>query len=114
VPLLFAALVLTAAGFVVFWLVRADALALVGLAVTGVGIAVLFPLALALTVAAAGGATDAATARGQLLAGVAALLAPFALGAAADLFGLRAAFAVEPALLCVAAALVGAARPARQ
>jgi MFS family permease len=52
VPLLWASLAVTAAGFLLFWLASAPALAITGLFVCGLGVASLYPLSLALTRAA--------------------------------------------------------------
>ena len=62
-PLLTTAVGVAAVGFVVFWLVDVPAPTLVGLAVAGLGISLLYPLTLALAIEASGGRTDAASAR---------------------------------------------------
>lgn len=98
-PILFAALCVAAAGFVAFWLIDAAAAALAGLAIAGLGIALLYPLTLALAIEAAGGRTDAASARAAFAAGIAIAVAPFVLGALADRWGLTAAYGVVPVLL---------------
>jgi predicted MFS family arabinose efflux permease len=77
------------------------AVTLAGLFVSGAGIANLYPLSLALTLAAAPGQTDAANARTQLLGGLAVVAAPLALGGLADHIGLSAAFGVEPLLVVI-------------
>jgi MFS family permease len=99
VPLLYASLAVTAAGFLLFWLTDDSAVAVVGLFVCGVGIANLYPLSVALTLDAAGGHEDRANARTQLLGGLISATAPFLLGSLADVHGLAAAFAVEPVLI---------------
>jgi len=104
--LLWASLLLTAGGFVLFWLARDPAPAIAGLVVACVGIANLYPLSLALTLAAAAGRTDAANALTQLVGGVAVIVAPYVLGTLADHAGLHAAFAVELALIAGSAALL--------
>jgi MFS family permease len=91
------------AGFVPFWLAGDLVVALAGLFVTGVGVANLYPLSLALALAAAPGHTDAANAQVQLVGGVVSLSAPLALGALADTLGLGAAFAIVPVLLVTCA-----------
>jgi fucose permease len=98
-PILLTALATAATGFLLFWLVDAPAAALIGLFVTGVGIALLYPLTLTLAIDAAEGRTDAATARAAFAAGIAIAVAPFVLGAVADTAGLVGAFAVVPALM---------------
>jgi MFS family permease len=103
--------------FGVFFFPAHPALAIAGLTVCGVGLANLYPLSLALTLAAAPGNGDTANARTQLLGGILVIAAPYLLGSLADHLGLRAAFTVEPALIAAAALLLLAglrpARPAR-
>ena len=106
VPVLWASLAVTAAGFVLFWLASLPALAITGLFLCGLGLANLYPLSLALTLAAAPGYGDAANARTQLLGGVIVIVAPYLLGTLADHLGLRAAFTVEPALIGACALLL--------
>jgi predicted MFS family arabinose efflux permease len=106
VLLLCVSLAVTAAGFVMFWLASQPALAIAGLAVCGFGLANLYPLSLALTLAAAGGNGDTANARTQLLGGLLVIIAPYLLGILADQFGLHAAFTVEPVLIAAAAVLL--------
>jgi fucose permease len=109
-PLLSAALAVATVGFVVFWLVDVRALTLLGLAVTGLGISLLYPLTLALAIEAAEGRTDAASARVAFAAGIAIAVAPFALGVAADQAGLVSAYAIVPLLLAGGAGVLFTAR----
>lgn len=104
--LLLAALATTTAGFLVFWLASVSAVALAGLFVVGLGVANLYPLAVGLAVARAPGQTDQATARSQLLIGVAVVVAPLTLGALADQVGVFRAFTVELVLIGVATSLL--------
>jgi MFS family permease len=106
VPLLCASLAVTAAGFVPFWLAGMPALAIAGLFLCGLGVANLYPLSLALTLAAASGNDDTANARTQLLGGVLVIAAPYLLGSLADHLGLHAAFAIEPVLIAACALLL--------
>jgi fucose permease len=106
VPLLWLSLVVTAAGFLLFWLAGAPVPAVAGLLVCGLGVANLYPLSLALTLAAAPGHGDAANARVQLLGGVLVVTAPYLLGSLADHLGLTAAFTVEPVLVAGSAVLL--------
>ncbi|MEV1319527.1 MFS transporter [Micromonospora arborensis] len=99
VVLLYASLAVTGPSFVLFWLTDQPALAVLGLFLCGVGIANLYPLALALTLGAAGGQEDRANARTQLILGVVAGVSPFLLGSLADRYGLVTAFALEPVLI---------------
>jgi MFS family permease len=106
VPLLWASLAITAAGFLLFWLAGLPVLAIAGLFLCGLGIANLYPLSLALTLAAAPGNGDAANARIQLLGGVLVIAAPYLLGSLADHLGLHAAFTIEPVLIGACAVML--------
>ena len=90
-------------------------LAIAGLFLAGAGLANLYPLSLALTLAAAPGNADAANARTSLLGGVLVVAAPYLLGRLADQVGLRLAFGIEPVLIGLAALLLaaGVTRPGR-
>ncbi|MFI6762844.1 MFS transporter [Micromonospora sp. NPDC050417] len=99
VTLLYASLVLTFASIVLFWMTGQPVLAVVALFLSGVGIANLYPLALALTLEAADGQEDHANARSQVVLGVLAAVFPFLLGSLADQYGLTAGFALEPVLI---------------
>jgi MFS family permease len=105
-PLLWASLAVTAAGFGLFWLAAQPAVAIGGLFLCGLGVANLYPLSLALTLAAAPGNGDTANARTQLLGGLLVIAAPYLLGSLADHLGLHAAFTIEPVLIGVAALLL--------
>ncbi len=106
-PLLYASLAVTTAGFLLFWLAR-PVLAVTGLFLCGLGVANLYPLSLALTLAAAPGKGDTANARTQLLGGIFVIVAPYLLGSLADRLGLHAAFSVELVLIGLATLLLGA------
>jgi hypothetical protein len=69
-------------------------------------IANLYPLSLALTLAAAPGNGDTANARTQLLIGVFGTASPYLLGSLADRAGLHTAFTIEPALIGICALLL--------
>ncbi len=114
VPLLCASLAVTAAGFVSFWLAGLPTLAIAGLFLCGLGVANLYPLSLALTLAAASGNDDTANARTQLLGGLFVIAAPYLLGSLADHFGLQAAFTIEPVLIGACALLLLAGLRLRQ
>jgi MFS family permease len=118
VVLLWASLAVTAAGFLLFWLAGLPVVTIAGLFLCGLGVANLYPLSLALTLAAAPGNGDIANARTQLLSGAFVVAAPYLLGSLADHLGLRAAFTVVPVLIGVCAVLLPAGlrlarRPAR-
>jgi MFS family permease len=106
VSLLWASLAVTAAGFLLFWLAGLPVLAITGLFLCGLGIANLYPLSLALTLAAARGNGDTANARTQLLGGLLVIAAPYLLGSLADHLGLHAAFTIEPVLIGACALLL--------
>ncbi|XRQ05572.1 MFS transporter [Actinomadura welshii] len=96
--LLAAAAGLGIAGFAVLWAAPAP-LAVAGLLVVGLGVALLYPVILARALAAWPSQPVRAAARCALASGVAIGVAPLALGTLADLTTLRAAVFVAPALL---------------
>lgn len=106
------ALVVTAVGFVMLWTATSLPLAAAGLFVTGLGVANLYPLSLAMTLALVPGLVDMATARVQVMVGAAVLSAPFALAAAADRAGVHTAFVLVLVLVVLATGLLIAARAA--
>jgi MFS family permease len=99
--LFLSALLVSAAGFALFWLAWLPALAAAGLLVTGLGIALLYPLSISRALAAWPTDPDRASARGALASGLAFGIAPFALALIADRAGLRPAFLVVPLLLAI-------------
>jgi predicted MFS family arabinose efflux permease len=111
--LLYCALGVSALGFSAFWLTTWAPLAIAGLFVSGLGIALLYPLGLSRAIDASDGRPDLATARVGLGAALASGGGPFVLGALADQIGIHGAFLVVPVLLAVAAVAVhfGAPRP---
>jgi fucose permease len=99
-PRLLAADALAAtAGFALLWAVDQPVVALAGLLVAGLGIALLYPVTLAEALAAWPGEPDRAAARCALASGLAIGAAPLLLGALADALGLRAAILLTPVLL---------------
>lgn len=114
--LLMSALGVSAGGFAPFWLAplmlppgaAAFALGAAGLFVAGVGIGSLYPLSAALTIGAASGMADRATSRMALAGGFATLVAPIALGAGADSFGIGLAYGLVAALLLATTAVTAA------
>jgi MFS family permease len=106
VPLLIMALGITFIGFPLFWLSRFPALNILGLFVTGLGIANHYPLTLALAVGAAGEHTNEASARASLAVGIALLIMPLLLGQMADQLGIQSAYGIVIVLLVVASVVV--------
>lgn len=104
------ALATAGVGFVMVWASPSFAVTALGLVVTGLGIANLYPLSLSLALAAAPGQVELATARTQLLVGSAVIGAPFALAAIADQAGIRGAFALVLGLIALAVGLLAASR----
>jgi predicted MFS family arabinose efflux permease len=104
--LLYGAILTTATGFVAFWLTSSVWVALPGLVVCGLGVALFYPLGIARAIAASEGRPDQASARAGVGAALAAGAGPFVLGAAADAVGLHWALLVVPALLLTAATLL--------
>lgn len=102
--LLILALGVLVVGFTAFWWSPSPAVAVAGLLVAGLGVSLLYPLSLSLTMQAAPGQAGAASARAGLASGCAILIAPFALAALADAAGARGAFLIVYGL--IAAALV--------
>jgi MFS transporter, DHA1 family, inner membrane transport protein len=96
------ALLVTALGFVLYWGAGRPALAIAGLAVLGLGVALLYPLTLGFAIGAAGERGDTASARFMLAAGIAIASMPVLLGALADEVGLHRAHLMVPALVAIA------------
>jgi MFS family permease len=100
-----------AAGFALFWSAPALVAAAAGLALTGFGVALLYPTMVSLVVATWPHAPDRAAARAALASGLAIGVTPFLLGRLSDAIGLRTAYLIVPALLIVLAARSVTARP---
>lgn len=91
------------AGFSLFWLAPALPVAAAGLAVTGLGIGLLYPMTVSRVVAAWPQAPDRAAAMAALGSGLAIGGAPFILGRLSGSTGLRTAYLIVPVLLSVLA-----------
>jgi MFS family permease len=104
--LMLGAMGLAALGWLLLWSTPVVPLALTGLLLQGLGVACLFPLAIASLMGASGGRPDAASAWASAGAGIAIGAAPFALGALSDLVGPHRGFLLIPALLAVTAVLL--------
>ncbi|HEX5087701.1 MAG TPA: MFS transporter, partial [Nocardioides sp.] len=111
--LLAVALAIAAIGFAVLWPSGSPAQAVVGLALLGVGIGNLFPMALSLAVSLAPGRAGAASGRAVMMTSLAVLLAPLTVGALADATSLKLALVVVPVLLVLAATGLAGVRRAR-
>ena len=111
------ALAVTAAGFAILWPANAALPALVGLSLVGLGVGNLFPMGIAVTVALVPARAALASGRAVVMTSFAVLLAPLTVGTLADSTSLRAAFAVVPVVLALAAmalALVRRRTPQRR
>ncbi|MFY9331827.1 MAG: MFS transporter [Candidatus Nanopelagicales bacterium] len=108
--LLVCAFALAASAFMVVWWSSQAVVMLAFLLLTGCGIGLHWPLAIARTIRVVPEQADRASGIGLLAAGLAVMTAPFALGVLADAFGLRTAFLVVPALSLLGVILV-LARP---
>jgi fucose permease len=111
--LLALALALTAAGFAVLWPATTPAQALAGLSLLGIGLGNLFPMGISVTVALAPGRAGLASARAVAMTSFAVLLAPLTVGTLADATSLKAALAVVPVVVALAAVALTLVRRAR-
>jgi predicted MFS family arabinose efflux permease len=89
-------------GVLIFWLASNAALMFVGLALTGLGMSMHWPLGITRAIRASGNRPDVASARVTIGAGTAGGVAPFALAALADALGIWAAYAIVPTLFAFA------------
>lgn len=93
------ALVISATGFLLYWLAPLLPLTILGLFVAGLGVANLFPVAAALALGAAPGLTNEGGARLSFASGAAILCAPLLLGALADAVGIGLAYIIVPVFI---------------
>ena len=91
-------IVVAALGFLMFWLTHDATLGLVGLFITGLGVASLYPLILSLAIGTTADSIQA-SARATLASGTAILALPLVLGRLADMMGIRPAYGVVTVLL---------------
>ncbi len=105
VPLYLGALVVSLAGFVLFWFAATPASAIAGLFVVGLGNAMHYPLAIALAIALAPGQADRAAGVSSYGMGLSFGLGPFLLGLLADRVGAHTALLLIPFFLAAAALL---------
>lgn len=97
--LIWLAIGFVAVGFPFFWLGQGSWVNMLGLFIVGLGIANLFPFALAAAARSAAHASDLASARVALASGTAILIVPQILGSTADVIGIFNAFAIVPVFL---------------
>lgn len=88
-----------AIGFLLFWMTGTVMLSLVGLFITGLGVASFYPLLLSLAIGASNNNTVLASARASLASGTAILALPLVLGRVADMVGIQLAYGVVGILL---------------
>ncbi len=103
--LLRGALVISLIGFLLFWQAPFTAVRLIGLVISGAGIANLFPLAMSTAVSIDPAQSNRTSALAALGGGIAIFLAPLFLGSLADQWGLQVAMSTVPVLLVVAFSL---------
>jgi fucose permease len=104
----------SAAGFAVLWPATTTVQALLGLALLGIGLGNLFPMAISVTVALAPGQTALANGRAVAMTSFAVLLAPLVVGALADATSIKAALAVLPVVIVLAAVGLAVVQGARR
>jgi predicted MFS family arabinose efflux permease len=104
--LLLGAIAVTAIGWLLLWTSTTLAAAIVALAVSGLGMALHFPLGVSRSLEASAGRPDLASGRISLGAGLAIGAAPFVLGALTDAVGVQKAFLLVPGLLLLATLLL--------
>jgi len=94
-----ASVLIAGIGFLLFWATDTAILGLVGLFVTGLGVAGLYPLLLSLAIGVTSNDTVRASARTTLASGTAILALPLVLGRLADMVGIRPAYGIVGVLL---------------
>jgi fucose permease len=99
-------LAITLIGFPIFWLARLATFNIIGLFITGLGIANLFPLTLSIAVGLAADQSNKASARVSLGVGTALLTAPLLLGWLADHVSLQSAYGIVIVLMVAACVIV--------
>lgn len=105
IPLLLSALLMSLAGFAVFWTANSAGPAVAGLLVLGLGNASHYPLSISIALNVAGDQADRAAGYASYSMGVGFGLAPVALGRVADEVGSHLAFLLLPAFILGSALL---------
>ncbi|HTP03092.1 MAG TPA: MFS transporter [Anaerolineales bacterium] len=103
-----ASVLVAAVGFLVYWMAPKPLFGMLGLFITGLGVASLYPMILSLAIGSAGSSTVQASAFSSLASGAAILLLPLILGRLADSLGIHAAYLVVPLLLAIAFVIIQA------
>jgi fucose permease len=93
------AILMASVGFIIFWKTGIVITVLIGLFITGLGVASLYPLILSMAMGAAGINTVQASARATLASGAAILILPLVLGRLADAVGIGLAYGIVIFLL---------------
>ena len=101
-------LLIAAAGFLIYWTAASPLFGMLGLLVTGLGVASLYPLILSLAIGAAGPGTVQASAFSSLASGVAIFSLPLVLGRLADAVGIHGAYILVLLLLIIAFGIIQA------
>ncbi len=97
-----ASILLAMLGFLLYWGAAAAWMPVVGLFLTGLGVANQFPLIMSLALGAAEGSTVQASTRASLASGTAIFFLPLVLGRLADAVGIRLAYGLVIVLLAAA------------
>jgi predicted MFS family arabinose efflux permease len=100
------AIIITMIGFPIFWLARSATFNVIGLFITGLGIANLYPLTLSIAVGMAAQQSNQASARASLAVGTALLAIPLFLGWLSDRLGIQNAYGIVIVLAVLALAIV--------
>ena len=87
-------LLIAGIGFSIYYLAASPLVGAIGLFITGLGVASLYPLILSMAIGSAGEMTILASSRATLASGLAILLLPLTLGRLADAEGIRLAYGV--------------------
>ncbi len=103
-----ASVAVAAIGFLLYWMAPVPLLGMIGLLITGLGVAALYPMILSLALGSAGTGTVQASAFASLASGAAIFFLPLILGRLADALGIHAAYIVVLILLAIAFGIIQA------
>jgi predicted MFS family arabinose efflux permease len=93
------AVLIAFSGWLIVWLNTSAPIMIGGLVISGIGVALFWPMGISRVVMASGGQNDRATALAAVAGASAGGVGPFALGALADAIGVHSAFLVLPVVL---------------